>query len=108
MTSITATATATTAADCDAAVAIAVFSALKARKLTDLLSEICSRRGALISDVCGRSRAPSACRARQELWWRIRNHPDRHYSYCEIARFFGRNHATVYQGIAAHLRRSST
>jgi chromosomal replication initiation ATPase DnaA len=103
MTSSTAT---TTAADCDATVTYAVFSALKARKLADLLSEICDRRGVLIVDVCGRSRAPSAVRARQELWWRIRSHPDRHYSLSEIARFFGRNHTTIRQGIAAHLRRS--
>lgn len=101
------TATTAAAADCDATVAIAVFSALKARKLADLLSEICDRRGVLMVDVCGRSRAASAARARQELWWRIRSHPERHYSLSEIARFFGRNHATIRQGIAAHLRRSS-
>jgi chromosomal replication initiation ATPase DnaA len=43
--------------------------------------------------------------ARQELWWLIRRHPERSYSFLEIARFFGRDHTTVLHGVAAHERR---
>jgi len=43
--------------------------------------------------------------ARQEVWWRLRYHPERYYSYPEIAWLFARDHATIIAGIAAHERR---
>ncbi|MBK7582405.1 MAG: hypothetical protein IPI67_19665 [Myxococcales bacterium] len=45
-------------------------------------------------------------RARQELWWLIRNQFDRHYSLLEIASLFRRDHTTVRHGIRAHQRRA--
>lgn len=93
--------------DGDAHVALTIFSELEARHLTALLAEVCERRGVLVHEVCGRSRALSVSHARQELWWRIRNLPDRAYSLVEIARLFRRNHATIRHGIAAHRRRRS-
>lgn len=84
----------------------AVFAALRARNLLRLLDEICDRRGVLVDEVCGRGKSLSVARARQELWWCIRNHQDRSYSYVEIARLFGRDHTTVHHGIRAHQKRT--
>lgn len=84
-----------------------VLAALDAHALTPLLDDLCRHRGVLPADVCGRRRTLSVTRARHELWWLIRNHPQRAYSYLEIARLFGRDHTTVIHGVAAHLRRSS-
>jgi chromosomal replication initiation ATPase DnaA len=88
-----------------AEVATAVFSALRAHNLLALLDEICHHRGVLVHEVCGESRKQSVSWARQELWFQIRNHPDRHYSYAEIARLFHRDHTTVRHGIQTHIRR---
>ena len=83
-----------------------VLDLLEARDLTQLLAEICHRRGVVAQEVCGRGRSLGVCRARQELWWQIRHHPEREYSYSEIARLFGRDHTTIQHGVAAHARRS--
>lgn len=91
----------------DGRLALVVFSALKARNLTALLDEICQHRGVMTYEVCGRARTRGVCYARQELWWRIRNHTERHYSLSEIATLFRRDHATVRQGIAAHQKRTT-
>jgi chromosomal replication initiation ATPase DnaA len=84
----------------------AVVSALEMRNLTLLLDEVCRRRGVVREDLCGRARTSSVSRARQELWWLIRNQPDLHYSLPEIASLFGRDHTTVLHGIQAHQRRA--
>jgi chromosomal replication initiation ATPase DnaA len=84
-----------------------VLTALEARNLTPLLDEVCCRRGVVRQDLCGRARTLSVSRARQELWWLIRNQPDRHYSFPEIAALFLRDHTTVLQGIRAHQRRAA-
>lgn len=86
---------------------VAVFSALKARNLVPLLDDVCQRRGVMVHELCGRDRTLAVCRARQELWWLIRNHPDRHYSYLEIGRIFGRDHSTIRFGVEAHRRRAT-
>lgn len=88
-----------------APIAIAVCSDLHARNLTALLHEVCEHRGVLPHEVCGHSRTLGVCRARHELWWRIRNDSARHYSYAEIARLFRRDHTTVLHGVQAHRRR---
>ncbi len=74
-------------------------------KFLPLLDEVCGRRGVMNYELCGRSRSRSVARARHELWWRIRNHPDLCFSYLEIARLFGCDHSTVCHGIHAHERR---
>lgn len=88
--------------------AVGTYAALRAHNLLPLLDDICEQRGVLANEVCGRSRTLGVCRARQELWWRIRNHPERHYSYLEIARLFQRDHTTVRHGVEAHSRRGSS
>jgi chromosomal replication initiation ATPase DnaA len=82
-----------------------VVERLEVRDLLELAREVCARRGVLLRDLCGDARSRSVSRARQELWWRIRHHPERHYSYSEIARLFDRDHTTVLAGIEAHRRR---
>ena len=37
----------------------------------------------------------------------MRHHPERHYSYPEIARLFARDHTTIMAGISAYERRVS-
>jgi chromosomal replication initiation ATPase DnaA len=88
----------------DGQLAISVFRALRARNLLPLLHEICRLRGVMNYELCGRSRTKGVARARHELWWRIRNHPDLCFSYLEIARLFGCDHSTVSHGVRAHQR----
>jgi chromosomal replication initiation ATPase DnaA len=92
----------------DAQAVIAIFRALRARNLTALLDEVCEQRGVQLYEICGRGRSLGVTLARHELWWRIRHHPERHYSYLEIARLFQRAHTTVLQGIRAHQKRSQS
>ncbi len=84
-----------------------VLAALCAHNLLPLLQHICEHRGVVIDDVCGRVRSRSVTRARQELWWSIRHHPQRCYSFLEIARLFQRDHTTVSHGVAAHASRQT-
>ena len=83
----------------------AVVDELRVRDLLTLVEEVAARRGVLLDQLCGATRTLSVSRARQEIWWRLRNHPERCYSLFEIARLFGRHHTTVLAGIAAHERR---
>jgi chromosomal replication initiation ATPase DnaA len=82
-----------------------VVEGLRARDLLELVQQIGARRGVMVIEICGRGRARSISFARQEVWWRLRHHPERFYSLLEIARLFGRDHATVRAGIEAHRRR---
>jgi chromosomal replication initiation ATPase DnaA len=84
-----------------------VAEQLRARDLLPLALEVCKRRGVTLTEVCGRARSQAISRARHEVWWRIRHHPERAYSYPEIARLFARDHTTIIAGISAHERRAS-
>lgn len=84
----------------------AVLAALEMHNLMALIDDVCRRRGVVREELCGRARTSSVCRARQELWWLIRNQRDRYYSLSEIASLFRRDHATVHHGIQAHVRRA--
>jgi chromosomal replication initiation ATPase DnaA len=83
----------------------AVLDNLYARDLLELVDQISARRGVVAIELCGRTRTRSVSWARQEVWWRMRHHPERYYSLLEIARLFGRDHATVKAGVDAHQRR---
>jgi chromosomal replication initiation ATPase DnaA len=85
--------------------ASAVIEDLSAHGLLDLVDQVCLLRGVTRLELCGSARTRSAATARHELWWRIRNHPERSYSYFEIARFFRRDHSTVVHGVVMHGRR---
>jgi chromosomal replication initiation ATPase DnaA len=82
-----------------------VAKALRLRDLLALAETVCAHRGVALDDLCGRARTQSVSWARHEVWWRIRHHPERWYSLLEIARLFGRDHATIRHGIVAHERR---
>jgi chromosomal replication initiation ATPase DnaA len=86
--------------------AVSVLAALKMRNLTSLVDDVCRRRGVIREELCGRARTSSVSRARQKLWWLIRNQPGRHYSLLEIASLFRRDHTTVLHGIRAHQQRA--
>lgn len=82
-----------------------IIAALATRGLLDIVDDVCGRRGVTRVELCGHGRSRAVVRARHELWWRIREHPERSYSLPEIARWFGRDHTTVLSGINAHRRR---
>lgn len=82
-----------------------VLAALHRRGLLELVDHVCVRRGVTQEELCGRHRTQAVTAARHELWWLIRHHPQRRYSYSEIARLVQRDHTTVLHGIAAHERR---
>ena len=84
-----------------------VADLLRARDLLALVDDVCKRRGVTLDEVCGRTRSQAVSHARQEVWWRLRHHPQRDYSYPEIARLFARDHTTIMAGIRAHVRRAS-
>ncbi len=84
-----------------------VADQLRARDLLPLALEVCTRRGVTLTEVCGRARSQAISRARYEIGWRLRHHPEREYSYPEIARLFARDHTTIIAGISAHVRRAS-
>lgn len=85
-----------------------VVGALADRDLLDLVDEVCRTRRVTRDELCGRRRTKAIARARRELWWRLRNHPELHFSYEEIGRLFGRHHSTVLLGIRAHERTATS
>ncbi|GEM_PF-1864981 len=85
----------------------AILAALTVRGLHDLLDTVCSQRGVTPGELCGTGRTRAVASARHELWWRLRHHPERCYSYPEIARLFHRNPSTVLCGVAAHEKRQT-
>jgi chromosomal replication initiation ATPase DnaA len=82
-----------------------VVEALDVRDLLELTRQVCARRGVALDDLCGRLRSHSVSRARQEVWWLLRHHPERNYSLGDIARLFRRDHSTILAGVRAHGRR---
>ena len=85
--------------------ALAIFYRLHAHNLVPLLDEICQRRGVLVHEICGPARTLSVTRARHELWWTIRHHPERSYSFPELARLFRCDPSTILSGVRSHERR---
>jgi chromosomal replication initiation ATPase DnaA len=83
-----------------------IIDGLRVRDLLALVVDVCKLRGVTIDELCGHGRSRAISRARQEVWWRIRHHPERQYSYPEIARLFARDHTTIIAGIQAHTRRA--
>jgi len=82
-----------------------VLDDLLRRDRLALVEEVAVRRGVLVDPLCGTARTLSVSHARQEVWWRMRRHPEHCFSLFEIARLFGRHHPTVMAGVAAHTRR---
>lgn len=82
----------------------AVLDALRARDLLGLVDDVCRARRVTREEVCSRARTKAIALARHELWWRLRNHAELHFSYEELGRLFARHHSTVLHGIRAHER----
>ena len=82
-----------------------IIDALRERDLDAIAVDVATRRGVPLAELCGRGRSKSVARARHEVWWRIRHHPERYLSLPEIARLFGRDHTTIKAGIDAHAQR---
>jgi hypothetical protein len=72
----------------------AIIAALSMRGLLDLVDALCGHRGITRDELCGRGKSRAVAAARHELWWLMRHHPERCYSYSEIARIVCRDHAT--------------
>ena len=77
---------------------------LAARTLLPLVLSVCERRGVLLDEVCGRRRSQAVVAARQEVWYLLRNDPDRRFSFSELGRLFDRDHTTIRAGVLAHAR----
>ena len=85
----------------------AVLERLQTHGLLPLVEFVCQQRGVTLLQVCSRARTQNLARARHEIWWRLRQLPDRHYSYFEIGSLFGRNHSTIKCAVDAFPRRSA-
>lgn len=66
-----------------------VIYQLSQRGLLHLADAVCARRGVTRDELCGHRRTQEVAAAPHELWWLIRHHPERCYSYVEIARIVG-------------------
>jgi chromosomal replication initiation ATPase DnaA len=79
-----------------------VVHRLGARDLLGLVEDVCRHRGVTVVELCGRTRTRAVARARQEVWWKLRHDPERHFSLQEIGALFARDHTTVRHGVEAH------
>lgn len=86
-------------------IALRVLAELNARDLLPIVRDVCRAHGVTLDEVCGTLRTHSVARARHEAWWRVLNHPDRHYSIEDVARIFARSGSTVDWGIQSRARR---
>ena len=80
---------------------------LDAHGLLVLAQRVAASRGVRLDDLLSRTRSRSVVRARHDLWWRIRQIPDRCYSFPEIARLFGNDPSTIIAGVGAHQARTA-
>jgi transposase-like protein len=86
-------------------IALRVIAELTARDLLPTVREVCREHGVTLEEVCGTLGSRSITRSRHEAWWRVRHHPERHYSVSDVARIFGRSAHAVDYGIRVHARR---
>lgn len=85
--------------------ALRVLAELNSRELLPIVREVCRLHGVTLDEVCGLLRSRSVGRARQEAWWRVRHHPERHYSLGDVARIFGKSRKSITGGVRAQARR---
>jgi chromosomal replication initiation ATPase DnaA len=86
-------------------IGLRALAELNARDLLPIVRDVCRVHGVTLEEVCGTLRSRSVNRARHEVWWRVRNHPGRHYSASDLGRIFARNPETIRVGVHAHARR---
>jgi chromosomal replication initiation ATPase DnaA len=86
-------------------IALRVIAELNARELLPIVRDVCRAHGVTLDEVCGTIRSRSVSRARHEAWWRLRHHPERHYSWGDLGRIFAQRDASIRDGVRAHARR---
>lgn len=64
-------------------------------------AEIALRHNLTLDDVMSQKRRRDICRARNEVFHHLWDHHGK--TVCEIARFIGRDHSTVANGIGRHI-----
>jgi DNA-directed RNA polymerase specialized sigma24 family protein len=69
---------------------------MQERGILELAKEVCSREGALVEELFGESRSLPHRRARQFVWWELK---DRGWTYAEIAKLFQRDVESVRAAI---------
>jgi hypothetical protein len=78
-----------------------LIAGLVERGLLPILDESCQRGHVTREEVLGKSRARHIVKARQELWWCLRQHANS-FSLHEIGKMFMRHHTSVLAGVRAH------
>lgn len=78
--------------------------ALDERDLLDLCADLARQHGATVDEVLSPSRSPRVSHARQAIWYALRHHSERRYSYPDLGRLFGRDHSTIIYGVRAYER----
>lgn len=78
---------------------------LQERDLLAIGYEVARRSGVALTAILGRCRSLPVSRARHELWYELREHPELYLSYPEIGRLVDRRHSTVLRGVRAHRQR---
>jgi hypothetical protein len=94
-----------TASLSDRSRSLRVLAQLNERDLLPLVRDVCRAHGVTLEELCGTLRSRSIHRARQEVWWRLRNHPGKHYSFGDLGRIFVRSADTIAEGVHAHAGR---
>ncbi len=74
--------------------------------LLEVAEDICRNYGVRLGDVVQRDRHKSIVAARFAIWYAMRHHPDRCYSWHDIARLWGCDHTSVIHGVAMHQKRT--
>lgn len=83
-----------------------IIAHLSVLDLLDVVEDICRARGVRLSDVVQKDRHQSIVAARFAIFYALRNHPDRCYSWHDIARLWGCDHTSVMHGCAVHKKRT--
>jgi hypothetical protein len=91
--------------DSSRALALRVLAQLNERDLLPIVRDVCRAHGVTLDELCGTLSSRSIHRARQEAWWRVHNHPGRHYTFSDIGRIFARPPDTIASGVRRHAAR---
>lgn len=74
--------------------------------LLEMVEDVCRKHGVTLPQVLRRDKHLSVVRARQAIWYAMRNHPERSYSFPDIGRIWGYDHTTVMSGCKIHRKRT--
>ena len=83
-----------------------IIAHLSVLDLLEVAEDICRTHGVRLSDVMQKDRHKSIVAARFAIWYAMRKHPDRCYSFPDIGRIWGADHTTIMHGVAMHEQRT--